>query len=132
MRVHAPEAEKEPELGGREGAGDSHWRRRGMEVGHACSCASGDHPVPPPLEAEETWLAAWSDASGIRARANATAGPGTWSRSCSSERQGSRKTARVAVKPCRKALPPTGPISPPQKKPARASVASASVTTRAS
>jgi catechol 2,3-dioxygenase-like lactoylglutathione lyase family enzyme len=34
--------------------------------------------------------------------------------------QGSRKTARVAVNPCRKALPPTGPISPPQKKPARA------------
>jgi hypothetical protein len=31
----------------------------------------------------------------------------------------------VAVDPCRKALPPTGPISPPQKKPARASVLSA-------
>jgi hypothetical protein len=27
--------------------------------------------------------------------------------------------ARVAVNPCRKALPPTGPISPPQKKPTR-------------
>src|SRR5215218_5143520 len=38
--------------------------------------------------------------------------------------------ARVAVNPCRKALPPTGPISPPQKKPARASVPSASATTR--
>jgi hypothetical protein len=48
-------------------------------------------------------VAAWSDASGIRARANSTAGRGTWSRSCSAERQGSRKTARVAVKPCRKA-----------------------------
>src|SRR5438552_14550731 len=40
--------------------------------------------------------------------------------------------ARVAVNPWRKALPPTGPISPPQKKPARASVRSISVATRAS
>src|SRR5581483_2455584 len=44
----------------------------------------------------------------------------------------SRKTASVAVNPCRKALPPTGPISPPQKNPASESVPSASATTRAS
>jgi hypothetical protein len=43
-------------------------------------------------------------------------------RICEAERQSSNsgKTASVAVSPCRKALPPTGPISPAQKKPARA------------
>src|SRR5207302_9415124 len=45
---------------------------------------------------------------------------------------GSKNTARVAVKPCRKARPPTGPISPPQKKPASAPVPSSSSTAAAS
>ena len=43
-----------------------------------------------------------------------------------------RKTASVAVKPCRNVRPPTGPISPAQKNPPTADVPSAAATAPAS